>query len=92
MSVAPPKVSPVRDPGMREYRLGSAVLTAYRGWCKGCDLCINSCPTSILALANDDRIELTDVSRCIFCGICVVRCPDFVFSMRRDGGGRQCSS
>ncbi len=84
MSAAPPRLRTGRDPEMREYRLGSAVLTAYRGWCKGCDLCINSCPASILALADDDRIEVTDVSRCIFCGICVVRCPDFVFSMRRD--------
>ncbi len=92
MSAASPKVRPRRDPDMREYRLGSAALITYRGWCKGRDLCIKSCPNSILALADDDRIEVTDVSRCVFCGICVMRCPDFVFSLRRNEGGVPCSS
>ncbi len=75
----------VRNPDARQYRQGEAVLTTFRGWCKGCDLCIGSCPAGILALGADDRIEVTDVSRCIFCGICAVRCPDFVFVLDRDG-------
>lgn len=73
----------VRDPEPRSYRQGDAVLTTYRGWCKGCDLCIASCPAGILVLAEDDRIEVSDISRCIFCGICELRCPDFVFTLQR---------
>lgn len=65
------------------HRQGDAVLTTVRGWCKGCDLCIGSCPVGILALADDERIDVTDISRCIFCGVCAVRCPDFVFSLER---------
>jgi len=72
-----------KDPQPRSYHQGDAVLTTYRGWCKGCDLCIASCPAGILRLAEDDRIEATDISRCIFCGICQLRCPDFVFALRR---------
>ena len=72
-----------KDPEPRSYRQGRAVLTTYRGWCKGCDLCIASCPVGILALAEDDRIEVTDISQCIFCGICQLRCPDFVFMLER---------
>ncbi len=75
----------VRDPEARHYHQGDAVLTTFRGWCKGCDLCIGSCPVEILALGADDRIEVTDISRCIFCGLCAVRCPDFVFVLDRDG-------
>ena len=85
MASAPATAPTVKDPDVRQYRYGGAVLTTYRGWCKGCDLCIKSCPSEILALADDDRIEVTDISRCIFCGICAVRCPDFVFQLDRDG-------
>ena len=76
---------------VRHYRQGAAVLTTVRSWCKGCDLCIGSCPCGILALGDDDRIEVTDISRCIFCGICALRCPDFVFLLDR-GAGTGCSS
>jgi len=72
-----------KDPEPRSYHQGRAVLTTYRGWCKGCDLCIASCPVGILGLAEDDRIEVSDISRCIFCGICQLRCPDFVFTLQR---------
>jgi ferredoxin len=84
--------STLRDPDARQYRQGDAVLTTFRAWCKGCDICIRSCPAGILALANDDRIEVTDISRCIFCGICAVRCPDFVFVLDRDRTEATCNS
>jgi ferredoxin len=82
----------LRDPEPREHHQGTATLTTFRGWCKGCDLCIASCPAGILALADDDRIEVSDISRCIFCGICAVRCPDFVFTLKRGDGERTWSS
>ena len=83
---------PTKHPDVRHYHQEPAVLTTFRGWCKGCDLCIGSCPVGILALGDDERIEVTDISRCIFCGICAVRCPDFVFVLNRDGGERAWSS
>ena len=76
---------------IRRYRQGDAELTTVRAWCKGCDLCIDSCPAGILALSDDERVEVQDISRCIFCGICAVRCPDFVFVLDR-GKERQCSA
>ena len=76
---------------VRHHRQGDAVLTTTRSWCKGCDLCIASCPVGILALAEDDRIEVRDISRCIFCGICAVRCPDFVFVLERPSPEARCS-
>lgn len=81
-TVSPP--TPVR------YEQGDAALLAIREWCKGCDLCIRSCPTGILSLADDGRIQVEDISRCIFCGICAARCPDFVFFLERpaDSGRR----
>lgn len=87
--MAAPRTKP---PDARHYHQETAVLTTFRGWCKGCDLCIGSCPVGILALGDDERIEVTDISRCIFCGICAVRCPDFVFVLDRDGGEAAWSS
>ncbi len=84
--------SRVKAPLPREYRQGNAILTTFRGWCKGCDLCIESCPVGILALGEDQRIEVRDISRCVFCGICAVRCPDFVFVLDRDRTEAVCSS
>jgi 2-oxoglutarate ferredoxin oxidoreductase subunit delta len=45
--------------------------------CKGCGLCVSSCPARILYLNNKNKIAVKDISECIFCGICEARCPDF---------------
>jgi 2-oxoglutarate ferredoxin oxidoreductase subunit delta len=69
--------------GIQRHEQGDWALITIREWCKGCDLCLSSCPTGILALAEDGRISVLDVSRCIFCGLCAARCPDFVFILER---------
>lgn len=66
-----------------QYSQGEARLIVQREWCKGCDLCIDACPAGILALDDAERVFVTDISRCIFCGICAARCPDFVFVVER---------
>ncbi|HEY0868089.1 MAG TPA: FAD-dependent oxidoreductase [Fimbriimonas sp.] len=45
--------------------------------CKGCLLCVQSCPTEILYLDAKSKIDVTDIDRCVFCGMCEARCPDF---------------
>lgn len=70
-------------PGFARYAQGGAALLVNRGWCKGCNLCIAACPSGILSLDADQRIAVRDIDRCIFCGLCAVRCPDFVFVLER---------
>jgi 2-oxoglutarate ferredoxin oxidoreductase subunit delta len=65
------------------FSQGDAALLVNRAWCKGCNLCVAACPSGILALDAAQRIVVTDISRCIFCGVCAVRCPDFVFILER---------
>jgi len=36
-----------------------------------------------MALDEHDIAIVTDIGRCIFCGICAVRCPDFAISVDR---------
>jgi dihydropyrimidine dehydrogenase (NAD+) subunit PreT len=52
--------------------------------CKGCKLCIESCPTSILDLDQQSRIVVSDVNRCVFCGVCESRCPDFAIWIHKE--------
>ncbi len=63
---------------------GDRSLTVQRDWCKGCNLCVQSCPAGILSLDEGERIVVEDISRCIFCGVCAARCPDFVFTLARE--------
>ena len=56
--------------------------------CKGCEMCVISCPKKIIAL-NRTKINgkgyhpahITDPENCIGCGSCAVMCPDVVITM-----------
>lgn len=55
--------------------------------CKGCGLCVLTCPRKILAIS--DRLnnqgypvaELTDPDRCNGCALCAEMCPDIVIEV-----------
>lgn len=76
---------PVETGAAWRYAQGDAALIVNRAWCKACDLCIQVCPSGILALDASDRITVRDITRCIFCGLCALRCPDYVFVLERGG-------
>jgi 2-oxoglutarate ferredoxin oxidoreductase subunit delta len=78
-AVAPGTLAP--DSEVR-YEQADATLIVRRAYCKGCDLCVDACPTGILAVDEEERVYVTDVGRCLFCGACAGRCPDFVFVVR----------
>ncbi len=52
--------------------------------CKGCGLCVSSCPAHILYLNSKNKIAVKEISECIFCGICEARCPDFAIWVFKD--------
>lgn len=62
-----------------EYYVGTSAAL-----CKGCNLCVNSCPADILYLDGKSKIGITDVAQCVFCGICEMRCPDFAIWIVKD--------
>ena len=59
--------------------------------CKGCGLCISSCPAEVLSFHERFNtkgykpVEVTDMERCTGCALCAVVCPDVVFTVYREG-------
>lgn len=58
--------------------------------CKGCELCVGSCPQKVLAL-DIDRITIKGYhpaslisDGCTGCGICAVVCPEAAITVFRE--------
>jgi 2-oxoglutarate ferredoxin oxidoreductase subunit delta len=56
--------------------------------CKGCALCVATCPKGILALETSivnrlgyHPIRLKDAAACTSCALCARICPDVVFTV-----------
>jgi len=42
--------------------------------CTACDLCVDTCPATALAM-SDDAVLVLDLDRCFGCGVCAAICP-----------------
>ncbi|MDW8140825.1 MAG: 4Fe-4S binding protein [Candidatus Bipolaricaulota bacterium] len=62
---------------MQAYKIGTYALLVEPKRCKGCGLCVYSCPKQILFLNGSGKIAVKEIEPCIFCRICEMRCPDF---------------
>ncbi len=57
--------------------------------CKGCELCINACPTDVIAMSDDVNIKgyhyayMADPEQCTGCANCAIICPDGVITVYR---------
>ena len=67
-----------------------AKLTIDTEHCKGCGLCVLSCPKKILALSDSITnkngyfiLQMLDQEACIGCANCAVMCPDSVITVER---------
>lgn len=66
-------------------------VTINENRCKGCGLCIDTCPKQVLAFAKN-RLnqkgyrpsEVIAIERCIACGMCGIICPDAAISVKKD--------
>ncbi|MBO4666734.1 MAG: 4Fe-4S binding protein [Bacilli bacterium] len=44
-------------------------------WCKGCGICAAFCPKGVLVVK--DKVKIAEPEKCILCGQCEQRCPDY---------------
>ena len=65
-------------------------IDIYKAWCKACGICVAFCPTGVLASDEAGYSYVKDAEKCINCGLCEIRCPDFAIKVSRKAkGGRK---
>jgi 2-oxoglutarate ferredoxin oxidoreductase subunit delta len=50
-------------------------------WCKGCGICVGFCPAHILSIGLNGKLKIEDDEKCLGCGQCQLRCPDFAIEV-----------
>ncbi len=84
---APPARIEVDEGVVKHFQQDYRLTTAPR-LCKGCNVCVTSCPSGTLKLDGANRIEVLDTATCVFCGLCEARCPDFAIWIVRGASER----
>lgn len=51
-------------------------------YCKGCEICPKLCPTQVLGMEMF-KVKVVDIDKCIICGACELRCPDFAIFVEK---------
>jgi 2-oxoglutarate ferredoxin oxidoreductase subunit delta len=58
-------------------------IDIYKAWCKGCGICAAFCPTGALARDEAGYPYVKEPEKCINCGWCEMRCPDFAITVKQ---------
>jgi 2-oxoglutarate ferredoxin oxidoreductase subunit delta len=65
-------------------------IEVFKERCKGCELCISTCPSGALALSSDFNSSgyytctLAHPEKCTGCGLCAVMCPDLAIEVFKE--------
>ncbi|ABR57045.1 4Fe-4S dicluster domain-containing protein [Methanococcus aeolicus] len=57
--------------------------------CKGCILCVKFCPKEVLKMSEQLNkkgvhvAEVEDITKCTYCNICEMICPDQAIAVRK---------
>ena len=67
---------------------GKPIISVER--CKGCGLCIRSCPKAMLEMSKTTNSQgvnypvCIDESKCIACSFCATMCPDVAIEIEKE--------
>ncbi len=56
--------------------------------CKGCRICVEFCPKKVLIMKNG-KVKIDDIEKCIKCGLCELRCPDYAIYLGGNDNEKQ---
>ena len=89
-------VSSVAKTEKKERR---AKIVIHEDFCKGCGLCVNTCPLSLIRIANhvspkgyNPAVCVDPEGKCTGCALCATMCPDVaieVFRTKKKAGGEK---
>jgi 2-oxoglutarate ferredoxin oxidoreductase subunit delta len=75
-----PQAAPPATP--RKGPRGQVIIFAT--WCKGCRICVELCPTKVLAMgADEDMPRIVAPEKCTACHFCDTHCPDLALVVKR---------
>lgn len=60
-----------------------AKIDIFKAWCKACGICVAFCPADVLARDEAGYPYVKSPEKCIHCGWCELRCPDFAITVYR---------
>jgi 2-oxoglutarate ferredoxin oxidoreductase subunit delta len=61
-----------------------AEVRIFATWCKGCQICIEFCPTHVLAMhPNGTRPIVVALEKCTACHFCDTHCPDLAILVKK---------
>lgn len=52
--------------------------------CKGCGICVDLCPTNVLAINSLEKVHVVDLVKCTQCRQCEIHCPDYAIFIEID--------
>ncbi len=72
----------------RTLKSGGTLIFVNDVWCKGCGICVEVCPKTILGLDPRDKPILLDAEHCTGCLRCELLCPDFAMVVAEPPRGK----
>jgi 2-oxoglutarate ferredoxin oxidoreductase subunit delta len=64
-------------------------IDIFKAWCKACGICVAFCPTGVLAKDEAGYPYVKEIEKCINCGWCEIRCPDFAITVGKKVKGKK---
>lgn len=59
-------------------------VTLFATWCKGCSICVEFCPTKVLAMhPNGNHPIIVAHEKCTACHFCDTHCPDLAICVKK---------
>jgi 2-oxoglutarate ferredoxin oxidoreductase subunit delta len=73
-----------KSPSHQAQKAPRGEVFLYPNWCKGCRICVEFCPTGVLAFDETlHRPTIVAPENCTGCHFCDTHCPDLAIVVRR---------